>query len=102
MYVYVFIDTYSYIYVCFDAGARETPEWSPESLHSVEDHQDFAAKQAVQTAHALHHADRDHPRGPAGSDDSVSAAEAGLWNQGPGIQLCSFVSFTLTITQTKS
>ena len=68
------------------AGARETSERPSESVHAMEDDQDFAAQQAVQTTHAVHHADWDHPGGPAGSDDSVLATEARLWNQGSGAQ----------------
>ena len=66
-------------------GARQAPEWAPEPLHPMEDHQDSAAQQAVQKADAVHHADWDHPGGPARSDDSVPAAEARLRHQGPGV-----------------
>lgn len=54
----------------------------------MEDHQDSAAQQALQKAHAVHHADWDHPGGAARSDDSVPATEARLWHQGPGVFFC--------------
>ena len=72
-------------------GTRETPEWPSESFHTMEDHQDSAAQQAVQKAHAVHHADGDYPGGVARSDDSVPAAEARFWNQGSGVFTCDNV-----------
>ena len=51
----------------------------------MEDHQDSAAQQAVQKAHAVHHADGDYSGGVARSDDPVPAAEARFWHQGSGV-----------------
>ena len=66
------------------AGPGEACRRPSESLYAVEDNQDPAAQQALQEAHAVHHAHGDHFRGSAGPHDTVSPAQAGLWHQGSG------------------